>query len=343
MTYSKLYFGKEAKEITYSDIENFFIAEKEESNKIEFKSYHNLEGKNHTEKENGVIQAICGLLNSEGGLVIWGAPVGQSIQGKKEKIFKGALSPVEKLVEKDSFISRVTDLITPSPRGVTFQTFENAGRFVYLIDVEQSWYSPHQFRNVYYMRIDGQTRPAPHHFIEALFRKVTFPKLEGYIKIDSVKTEGNKCILQLSYFIYNKSKLQNEHEIYSRLFVSTGKFANYGVGNSNYRFYTLEGHELSIPNAKSTLYYNEPIFETETILFSPNELNQANFECDVLLHFAGKQSPLMVSKYKLSLKNLYPENPNSLIINMDENIYSYEHSDKIGKSEEEKMKLILGR
>jgi len=68
-----------------------------------------------------------------------------------------------------------------------------------------------------------------------------------------------------------------------------------------------------------------------------------NFECDVLLHFGGKQSPLMVSKYKLSFKNIYTDNPNSLIINMDENMYSYENSDKIEKSEEEKMKLILGR
>ena len=112
MSYSKLYFGKELGELTYADIENFFIDEKDESNKIEYKSYHNPDEKNHTEKENGVIRAICALLNSEGGLVIWGAPIGQTVGGKKEKIFKGELSPVEKLIEKDSLINRVTDLIT---------------------------------------------------------------------------------------------------------------------------------------------------------------------------------------------------------------------------------------
>ena len=343
MTYSKLYFGKELIELTYVDIEKYFVDEKDESNKIEYKSYHNPDEKNHTEKENGVIRAICGLINSEGGLVIWGAPIGLTVVDKKEKIFKGPLSPVDKLIEKDSFINRATDLITPSPKGIQFQRLEKDGKFLYIIEAEQSLYSPHQFRNIYYMRIDGQTKPAPHHFIEALFRKVTFPKLEGYIRIDNVKTDGTQYILQLSYFIFNKSKLQNEHDIYSRLFVSIGKFANYGNSNSTYRFYRLEGHELTIPNAKATLYYNEPIYETEMILFSPNELTQSNFECDILLHFGGKQSPLMVSKYKLSLRNIYTDKPNSLMISMEENLYSHENSDKIDKTEQEKMNLILKR
>src|ERR1035437_10646203 len=97
MTYSKLYFGKELIDLTYDDIEDFFVEEKDETNKIEYKSYHNPDERNHTEKENGVIRAICGLINSEGGLVIWGAPIGQNVADKKEKIFQGQLSPVDKL------------------------------------------------------------------------------------------------------------------------------------------------------------------------------------------------------------------------------------------------------
>ncbi len=100
MAYAKLYFNKELNELSYDDIENFFVIEKDESDKIEFKSYQTPEEKNHTEKENGVIRAICGLLNSEGGLVIWGAPIGQTVPGKKEKIFKGILSPTDQLLEK---------------------------------------------------------------------------------------------------------------------------------------------------------------------------------------------------------------------------------------------------
>jgi hypothetical protein len=35
MTYSKLFFGKDILELDYRDIENFFVEEKEESNKTE--------------------------------------------------------------------------------------------------------------------------------------------------------------------------------------------------------------------------------------------------------------------------------------------------------------------
>lgn len=343
MNYAKLYFGKELKELTYLDIENFFVEEKDESDKIEFKSYHNPDEKNHTEKENGVIRAICGLLNSEGGLVIWGAPVGQLVVGKKEKIFMGALSPSNKRVEKDSFISRVTDLITPSPKGIKFQLLENAGQYVYIIEVEQSFYSPHQFRNVYYMRIDGQTKPAPHHFIEALFRKVTFPKLEGYIKIDSIQTDGNRYIMEISNMIFNKSRLQNEDEIYYRVIVTVGKFAQYGVYTGTDRSYTMEGHELRNYNAKSTLYYNEPLTNSEFVIFNPFDLTKHNNECRIIFYFGGKKSPLMFSEYKLKIDNIYTDDTNTLFTSIEENVYSYESSDKIETTDAEKMKIILGR
>lgn len=343
MTYSQLYFGKELNELTYEDIEHFFVEAKDESDKIEFKSYQNPDEKNHTEKENGVIRAISGLLNSEGGLVIWGAPVGQKVADKKEKIFQGALSPSDKLVEKDSFISRVTDLITPSPKGVKFQPLQKAGQYIYIIEVDQSFYAPHQYRNVYNMRIDGQTKPAPHHFVEALFRKVSFPKLEGYLKIDSLKTEGQRYILQLTTMIFNKSKLQNEHEIYYRVIVTVGKFAHYRSYNGNDRIYTMEGHELRVPNAKSTLYFNEPLSNTEVIVFNQNDLVKSNFECEVMFYFGGKQSPLMISQYKLLLKELNLKNPNTLLTSIEENLYTHENSDKLEITEKEKMKLILGR
>lgn len=343
MTYSQLYFGKELNELTYEDIEHFFVDAKDESNKIEFKSYHNPDEKNHIEKENGVIRAISGLLNSEGGLVIWGAPVGQKVADKKEKIFQGALSPSDKLVEKDSFISRVADLITPSPKGVKFQSLHKAGQYIYIIEVDQSFYAPHQYRNIYNMRIDGQTKPAPHYFVEALFRKISFPKLEGYLKIDSLQHEEQRYVLRLTTMIFNKSKLQNEYEIYYRVLVTVGKFAHYGEYHGNDRIYTLEGHELRVPNAKSTLYYNEALSNTEVIIFNLNDLIKSEFKCDVMFYFGGKQSPLMVSRYKLLLKELNPENLNTLLTSIEENQYTYEKSDKLEITEKEKMKLILGR
>ncbi|MGN6249358.1 MAG: AlbA family DNA-binding domain-containing protein, partial [Ginsengibacter sp.] len=326
--------------LKYEDIENYFNTEQQESNKIEFKSYFNPE-ENQKEKLNGIIRTICGLLNSEGGLIIWGAPVGQILAGKNEKVFKGNLSPVEERITKDNFINRVSDSITPSPRNVHFHQLEKDGKFVYVIDVEKSVYSPHQFRNIYYMRIDGQTRPSPHYLIEALFRKVSYPNLEGYIRIDDIRIQNENYILTLSYLIFNKSKLQNEYEVYSRLFIYPGKFFT-SLGTLR-KYYTNEAHEMVFQNVKSTLFYNEPVIEQERVYIAIADLMESNSEVTVLFTFGGKQSPLMLSKYTLSFRNVNHSNPNSIISGMEENIYMHENSDKIDKSDEEKLRLILKR
>jgi hypothetical protein len=343
MNYSKQYFGKELDQLSYQDIKNFFLEEREETDKIEFKSYYDSNEQNYPDKENGIIKTICGLLNSEGGLIIWGAPVGRYNEEGNKKKFQGCLSPLDKLIEKDNFISRITDSITPSPSGVKFQRIKEKNQNVYVIEVAKSSYSPHQFRNIYYMRIDGQTKPAPHHYIEALFRKVTFPKLAGYIKIDSIKTDREKYIMQISNFIFNKSKLQNEDDIYYRLIVTIGKFALYKVYTGNDRIYTMEGHELRVHNAKATLYYDEPLTSSEIVLFNPNELLKDNNEFQILFYFGGKKSPLMISKYKLKVNDIYTKDTNSLFTSIEENIYAYEYSDKLVISDRDKLQSILGR
>ena len=152
MNYILQYFGKAPQDLSYQDVIDFFAIEREESDKIEFKSFHTPID-NDREKENGVVRSICAFLNSSGGLLIWGAPVGQNVVGKTEKVFVGALSPVPRLIEKDYFISRITDSITPAPNNVSFYSLQDNGNYIYLIDVNQSDYSPHQFRNIYYMRI----------------------------------------------------------------------------------------------------------------------------------------------------------------------------------------------
>lgn len=343
MTYSNLYFGKNLTELIYKDIQDFFIEEKDESDKIEFKSYFSNEEKNHTEKENGIIRTICALLNSDGGLIIWGAPIGQTAEGKKEKIFKGELSPLNVLIEKDTFIRRVSDLITPSPNGIRFQSIQDEKNYVYIIEVDQSMYSPHQFKNNYFMRVDGQSRPAPHHYIEALFRRVTYPKLEGYIMVDYFETDGNKYLLQLTIMLFNQSKLQNEYDLYYRVIVSCGTFSMFITNTDQNKKYEMEGHELRVLNAKKVLYYNEPIRNSEVIFINPNDLTKANYECEVYLYFGGKQSPLMLSKYKLKLKDIRLKNGNQYFISIEENQLSSKASDEMEISHEERMKKILGR
>jgi hypothetical protein len=60
------------------------------------------------------------FLNSDGGIIIWGAPKGKKVPDKKEKVFQGEPDMVDYLYEKDAFISKIADSITPTPRAILF-------------------------------------------------------------------------------------------------------------------------------------------------------------------------------------------------------------------------------
>jgi hypothetical protein len=344
MSYSQLFFGKELDLLSYDDIEAYFQETRDESNKIEYKSYSNAEEKNHTEKQNGVVRAICALLNSEGGLVIWGAPEGQKVDGKKEKIFQGGLSPVENLIEKDRFINTVTDLITPSPRGIQFKALDKEGKYVYILEVDQSMYSPHQFRNVYYMRIDGQTKPAPHHYIEALMKRIQFPNLVGYLKFEKYQVLPKDIRqLRLSVGIWNLSKFQNDFNVTYRLLSDLGQFRHWDSYMTNKPYeYQGNGHLRIYHNLKDIIHYGEPVMDTVNIEFNASELHSNNYETELNLLFAAKNSPMKTSIYKLKLG---PDSPdlNSCFIEKDENIFMYQLKEKIGITEQEGIEKILGR
>lgn len=296
MSYARSFFGKEIYEITYADVEHFFQEEKEESDKIEFKSYYNVFESHFSQRESGVIRAICGMLNSEGGLIIWGAPKGETVNGKKEKIYKGELSPLDALIEKDAFISRVTNLITPSAKGIIFQRLEKDQKYVYLIEVQQSQYSPHQYNNVYYMRIDGQTRPAPHHYIEALFQKISYPNLEGKLILDAVSGQLDLLYtsLRIKIDISNRSMFQNEHDIYIKLLSENLLIESNDFNMPARQVKDKTGSELEISNARSTLYHLAPLRN----YFTVSLVNDAK-KGSLILIFGGKTSPLRMCKYIL--------------------------------------------
>lgn len=317
MSYAKSFFGKEISDITYADVENFFKEEKEESDKIEFKSYYTIFESHFNQKESGVIRAICGMLNSEGGLIIWGAPRGIPVNGKKEKIYKGELSPLDALIEKDAFVSKVTNLITPSPKGIIFQRVEGVNRYVYLIEVQQSQYAPHQYNNTYYMRIDGQTRPAPHHYIEALFQRISYPNLEGKLILDNVSGQLDMFTsLRIKIDISNKSMFQNEHDIYIKLLSE-----NILIESNDFNIPVRQnkdktGSELEINNARATLYHLAPLRNYFNVNI-PLDTKKGS----LVLIFGGKTSPLKMCKYLLTSSG----DPKKFLLTPEfENVYLFE-------------------
>ena len=304
MDYAKSYFGKSLDSLAYQDIEDFFKEAREESTRIEFKSYAAERGK-FKDKLLGVIEGLCALLNSEGGILIWGAPEGQKIDGKKEKIFQGALSPVDELKEKDGLINTISDTINPLPVGIVVKILDNgSSKYVYVFEVQVSNYRPHQYKHIYYARLDGQTRPAPHYLVEALMRRVTYPNIEGYLKITDRKSEKidgvYSYILSIEIIIYNFSELQNEENVLLNVLVDPGTFHGWNESSNPTKSYRDEGHDLRIENFAGILHFGYPISAPEVIavprdeLLGNKELSIMPNEIIVTLLFGGKHSPMKI-------------------------------------------------
>ncbi|MEZ0538935.1 AlbA family DNA-binding domain-containing protein [Fibrella arboris] len=178
--YCETHLGKSIYKISNQEITDFFLAEeRNEMLTLEFKSYvqhdnnHNIRS-----KEQAILKTICAFLNSNGGLLIWGAPA-EKTNASGQKVCIGPLSLVEKRYSRDEFVNKISTRIDPLAVGVLFESFEiEPGKFVYIFDVPESPGKPHQVEGCYYVRLDGQTRTAPNYFVEALFKQIKRPALD---------------------------------------------------------------------------------------------------------------------------------------------------------------------
>jgi predicted HTH transcriptional regulator len=190
MSLIKTLLNKELDNLVYQDIIDFFINEQEESDIIEFKSYSVQYG-NFNKNLEGIIRAVCAFLNSAGGIIIWGAPNGETFGNTSKLVFKGELSPVQELKDKDWIINKISDSIIPLPIGINTKILQDGSNYLYIFEIQPSNYKPHQYKNTYFARLDGQTKPAPHYLIEALFKQIKFPNIEGYLKFEKIYVYDN--------------------------------------------------------------------------------------------------------------------------------------------------------
>lgn len=339
MDYSLAYFGKNLDNLLYEDIVNFFSQEKEESNKIEFKAYSAQYG-NLNKNIEGVIRGICAFLNSEGGILIWGAPEGEFVEGRKEKIFIGELSPVLELLEKDLLISKISDSLTPLPIGINVKILNENNSYLYVFEVQPSNYKPHQFKNIYYARLDGQTKPAPHYLIEAQFKQIKYPNIEGYLKLTNISHDGNNFYLDIEIYLFNFSHLQNEEMPFFRLMSSKGIFARAMDANFS-DMYSYGGHLLIFENKINFLHFGAPNMHQERIQFSPYE-KEVNF----ILMFGGKKSPLKTSQYTLNFSKIdwnNTTNPHYLFTEISENKTNADGQAELNISKADTLRNLLGR
>jgi len=338
--FSEIYFAKDLESLVVADVNNYFVDAKEESTTIEFKAFHAQFG-NFGKNLEGVIRGLCAFLNSEGGILIWGAPLG--VKHGDQTFFQGALSLVDHLLDKDALISKISDSISPLPIGINVKIIDDNGMYLYIFEVQKSNYSPHQFKNTYWVRLDGQTKPAPHYLIEALFKKISYPNIEAYINLDRFGNYADgRSFLDISILTFNFSELQNEYDITYRV-VSSVLFEGAASANPEMRRnYDMEGHQFK-NDAIKILHFGAPDMTSQKLLFNIEDL--PNGEIDLVLYFGGKQSPLKFSEYKLNLnvQGIPAENPAVLITSKKENILSSDKQKELGTTRENLLQSLLKR
>ncbi len=214
-------FSKTIENLTEEDIVLFFKDPKTENDKLEFKSYKDFSAvkekgskdKKDAEAFKNILTTICAFLNTDGGVLIWGAPEGQLLNGK-EKTFSGVPSPVTSGFEKDQVINKIVSAINPTPNRIFFKAVPiQAGGFVYLFEVLSSDFAPHQVNGTYYMRLDGQTKFAPHQYVDGLIRRVQTPRLRMQFNFGEIMRVGELVTLPFNVTIWNASRQVNEKNV----------------------------------------------------------------------------------------------------------------------------------
>ncbi len=347
MDFSTAYFGKPLDNLEYNDIVNYFADPKQETETIELKSYH--PQSTFDKGLQGVIRGISAFLNSSGGLLIWGAPSGQKIQGQAEDVFVGNLSPVNELHGKDRLINKITSAIVPLPIGIKVNILESNGAYIYVFEVQPSTYKPHQFDTRYYVRLDGQTKPAPHYLVDALMKQVTYPNLNGVIKFHPMTIDNAAAYhLPITIGIFNFTEMQNEETVSFRLSCTGGYFQN---GRSTIQFnktmqpaqYHMAGQELVYENFANVLHFGPPQLHKDHIVIDDHNRTLSNGILSLTLSFGGKKSPAKTSVYRLdfsrhTIKLSYPD---VLITVRHENMLLSEYQRSLNKTPQHSLNEFL--
>ncbi len=348
MDFSSLHFSKPLAELTYADISGFFSKGRTESATLEFKSFP--ERSHFDQGLQKVARGISSFLNSTGGILIWGAPKGAPQNETANDIFMGQLCPVKDYVTKDTLINRINALISPLAPGLEVQILSDANGYIYVFEVQESSIKPHQFDYRYYIRLDGQTHPAPHYLVDAMIKKISYPDIAGVIKFHELqKTSNNQqeTVMAIEIGVFNFSPFQNEESVSFRLTCSGGFFTRsrgFLVNAMKNPSYTNGGKGLSYEDFANVLHYGTPRTYVDEISFSDQTLKENGGVLNLHLSFGGKRSPAKLSSYAFDLSKYWIEmDPNDALIRCEENQLIADTSNTGGMSREKDLRAFTAR
>jgi hypothetical protein len=320
VNYAHNILNKHLQEVNIEDLTNYFSEKRLETNTLEFKSFQG----NATLDDSmvKVLKTICGFLNGSGGLLILGAP-GKKVDGNID-YFQGELTPLSIQKSVDWFINKISSSISPMPINIVIKIVQAGQNYVYLFEVQESQYKPHQNGHIYYIRLDGQTKPAPHYIVQSLMRQITYPDIRVAIRFNRFFDYAGQTLSKMAFAIYNFSQLQNEENYnYAITLVGGAKF--FGWQDNQYGneiSLLLEGAQLIHKPILQALHSGIPYIKTFNILIPIDEQ-----EIKILITYGGKRSPSKNSIYTLSLLNLDFANPQTNVtINIDNELMEAKQS-----------------
>jgi len=250
--------GVDINNIKTKDLYRFFEEEQVESSILEFKS-----GQVEIEK---IVREVCAFLNTDGGILIIGAPKEETRKKDKSIITfcKGKLTPTIYRSEQ-WIVQKIASNIVPMPIGIKCKQIEHDLGSSFILEVPQSNTPPHQNNNdgKYYIRIHEEARHAPHGLIEALFTRRQRPELSAIIKCEKSGTFNTKINVELTNkSIYPAERISSMYNFFNADNVTSNLKFEYNENtrvfsaNSFYEASLIEG--VSIDYKFDVTHYNEP-------------------------------------------------------------------------------------
>jgi hypothetical protein len=344
MTISETFLQKKIENIDENDLVTYFQKPRKESDRIEYKSYtdHPSEGGTVNSRDKKklakIFWTVVAFLNTDGGLLIWGAPKGSQLPDEKEDSYSGNLTKVPTRVEPDEFFAKVVNEISPFPTGISFQPVSLvAGGFCYVIEVIKSETTPHQFKGTYFLRAGASTHTAPHPLVEAMIKKITFPKLEAILDFADpfIVPTTDFILIPFTIIIQNQSHFINEKNMEFR-FVG-GPCDLIEIFNKPMDVLN-EGFDKTFNGMK--VFHKNVAFTGEYCL-AVRRLILKNEIIKFFVAVSGESSPVVSSyfEFKILYDNNTGTNPEKLdFIKKEKNQYLWE-SKASGSMESEQKKL----
>lgn len=287
--YCKQIFGKSIRDLTIEDLKVYFSEAREESEILEFKS-----GKGDFEGifNKNILRTVSAFLNSSGGVLIWGAPEDKEPEKGMPKVCAGDLVLVKTKKEKDHLINRISSSISYMPTGIRVERLDHEDGYAYIIEVQESESKPHQLGGQYFVRLDGQSKPAPHYFVDSMFNQVKFPDLDGRIIFATVDTARvGLLVIRFNVVIFNKSPFINERNLSFQLVASKGEF-----NASRKKEYYSKHFPVS--------HYGRPIAENHTYIYSGFQSAKDLEEINFTLAFGGELGPAKSTYYSFDFSHI---------------------------------------